>query len=104
MGDPFTDPQAALLEAEREFAIGNFTAVDLWCQTLRAPGIAQPGADALLIRLMERLRLANDGWKWRQEGAAPGGKRYLLIKAWGEGFWSDMFHVVGCLLLSEITG
>jgi hypothetical protein len=30
--------------------------------------------------------------------------RYLLIKAWGYGFWSDMDHVLGCLLLAEMTG
>ena len=30
--------------------------------------------------------------------------RFLLIKAWGCGFWSDMNHVFGCLLLAEITG
>ena len=29
--------------------------------------------------------------------------RYLLIKAWGHGFWSDVCHVLGCLLLAEIT-
>jgi protein O-GlcNAc transferase len=28
----------------------------------------------------------------------------LLIKAWGFGFWSDMNHIFGCLLLAEITG
>src|SRR5438105_9423414 len=30
--------------------------------------------------------------------------RFLLIKAWGCGFWSDMNHVFGSLLLAEITG
>jgi protein O-GlcNAc transferase len=30
--------------------------------------------------------------------------RYLLIKAWGYGFWSDIDHVYGALLLAEITG
>lgn len=29
---------------------------------------------------------------------------YLLIKAWGFGFWSDIDHVLGQLLLSEISG
>ena len=32
------------------------------------------------------------------------GPRYLLIKAWGWGFWSDVDHVLGCLLLAEMTG
>jgi protein O-GlcNAc transferase len=30
--------------------------------------------------------------------------RYLLIKAWGFGFWSDVDHVYGSLLAAEITG
>lgn len=30
--------------------------------------------------------------------------RFLLIKAWGYGFWSDVDHVLGQLLVSEITG
>lgn len=34
----------------------------------------------------------------------PAGERYLLIKAWGFGFWSDVSHVLGALLLADITG
>jgi len=34
----------------------------------------------------------------------PPGERYLLIKSWGFGFWADMAHVIGSLLLAEITG
>ena len=30
--------------------------------------------------------------------------RFLLIKSWGYGFWSDVFHVLGQLLLAEISG
>ena len=30
-------------------------------------------------------------------------KRYLLIKAWGCGFWSDIHHVLNQLLLAELT-
>ena len=36
--------------------------------------------------------------------APPRGDGYLLIKDWGFGFWADMAHVVGSLLLAEITG
>jgi protein O-GlcNAc transferase len=32
------------------------------------------------------------------------GLRYLLIKAWGSGFWSDLDHVLGQLLVAELTG
>lgn len=31
-------------------------------------------------------------------------RKFLFIKAWGYGFWSDVDHVLGQLLLCEITG
>jgi protein O-GlcNAc transferase len=30
-------------------------------------------------------------------------QRFLLIKAWGAGFWSDVSHVIGLTLLAELT-
>ncbi|MEJ9230869.1 O-fucosyltransferase family protein [Peribacillus butanolivorans] len=30
-------------------------------------------------------------------------ERFLLIKAWGSGFWSDMSHIAGQLLIAELT-
>lgn len=30
-------------------------------------------------------------------------EKFLLVKAWGFGFWADVFHVLGALLLAEIT-
>ncbi len=30
--------------------------------------------------------------------------RFLLVKAWGFGFWADVSHVIGQLLLAELTG
>ena len=34
----------------------------------------------------------------------PMAERYLLIKAWGYGFWSDVDHVMGACLLAEALG
>jgi glycosyltransferase involved in cell wall biosynthesis len=39
----------------------------------------------------------------KREPAVGAPPRYLLIKAWGCGFWSDVHHVMGQLLLSELT-
>jgi hypothetical protein len=36
-------------------------------------------------------------------GAGTDDERFILIKAWGYGFWSDVFHVLGALLLAELT-
>lgn len=32
------------------------------------------------------------------------GEKFILIKAWGFGFWSDVSHVLGQLLIAELTG
>ena len=37
-------------------------------------------------------------------GAGPEDERFMLIKAWGFGFWSDVFHVLGALALADLTG
>ena len=36
-------------------------------------------------------------------GPCPDDEKFILIKAWGHGFWSDIFHLLGALLLAEIT-
>ncbi len=37
----------------------------------------------------------------QQRSAEP---KYLIIKSWGCGFWSDVSQVLGALLLAEVTG
>lgn len=38
------------------------------------------------------------------DAPAPAGvDRFILIKPWGQGFWSEVTHVLGGLLLAEIT-
>ena len=36
-------------------------------------------------------------------GACPDEERFLLIKSLGHGFWTEIFHLLGGLLLAEIT-
>ena len=62
----------------------------------RAALTANPG-DQTIARNLDFLA----GAAFPTPGAGPG---YLLIKAWGCGFWSDVSHVLGALLLAEITG
>jgi protein O-GlcNAc transferase len=40
----------------------------------------------------------------RPDGNVNSANRYLVIKSWGYGFWSDVSQVLGSLLLAEITG
>ena len=57
----------------------------------------RPGDTSILANLQRAQAMPDP-----QSKAGAGG-RYLLSKAWGYGFWSDVSHVLGCLLLSEIT-
>ena len=49
-----------------------------------------------------RLLKAEESARHRPEPGAR--ERFLLIKAWGYGFWSDVNHLLGQFLLAEITG
>ena len=59
-----------------------------------------------------RANLLRFGNAFREQTTVDGGnsslsavpERYLLIKAWGYGFWSDVSHVLSQLLVAEITG
>lgn len=64
---------------------------------------ARPAA-GLLARTARAIWRKRDLWNARKpsDGASPG-NRYLLIKSWGYGFWSDVSQVLGGLLLAEIT-
>lgn len=75
--------------------------------------IGQPAVAArefgAAIGMGDGSRAARIGLVKAQEGArldagAGTGERFLLIKAWGYGFWSDVSHLLGQLLLAEITG
>lgn len=100
----FTDN--ALAYAERAFGQGNLSAVDLLVNGVLsvAPGNAR--ALGLMSLLRTRLRLREEGAGWAQEIAAGAGgqPRYMLIKAWGYGYWADVCHVAGALLVAEMTG
>jgi len=62
-----------------------------------APQWAEPAG---AIRHLAQASAAEEG------GADQGGasERFLLIKSWGCGFWSDVYHVLGQLLVAEISG
>ncbi len=51
---------------------------------------------------LAQAEAALSGGANRSAPAAP--PRYLLIREWGAGFWSDVDHVLGQLLVAEITG
>ena len=57
----------------------------------------EPRAAAVMAELTRRV-----GWP-RASDQVEGRERFLLIKSWGKGFWSDVDHVLGGLLAAEMT-
>lgn len=51
-----------------------------------------------------RLGLQAAQGRPRPATQAPADARYLLIRSWGQGFWADVDHVLGQLLLAQYTG
>ena len=93
----------ALGYAEAAMKAGNLSAVDLLVQGVLGADRGNARGLNLLNALRSRLRLRIENGAWVQEGAAPG-PRYMLIKAWGYGYWADVCHVMGALLVCEMTG
>jgi glycosyltransferase involved in cell wall biosynthesis len=94
----------ALQIAQNELARGNHAQAELYLRRHIAANGRDTQTDALLATiargygLSPSFRLSETHTP--QVGTRP---RYLLIKAWGFGFWSDMHHVLGQLLLAELT-
>jgi predicted O-linked N-acetylglucosamine transferase (SPINDLY family) len=56
----------------------------------------------LLNKVKHKFAISN-GFILTEKKSLPDKNRFLLIKAWGFGFWSDMHHVMTQLLLAELT-
>ena len=116
-----------LSRATTELRHGNLVVADLLAQTLLRAHPEDPlahnlvgiiaiklGLRAEALAAFERALTARPGDRAVQDNllrtkSLPlvqpvGGERFLLIKAWGYGFWADANHLLGCLLLAEITG
>ncbi|MFA6044158.1 MAG: hypothetical protein WC718_04170 [Phycisphaerales bacterium] len=117
--------------AEQAAQRGNFVLADGMLRDCLDQGLAHPGLHHLLARIgaamhafgpaaahlraVQKLLPAPDpgiagtiAELERQEAAQlaarTGSPRFMLIRAWGCGFCSDVDHVLGCLLLAEATG
>jgi protein O-GlcNAc transferase len=91
------EPGMASTDARDALARGNLQKAETLCRmTLdRAPDNLD--ARALLAEIARRVGVD-------AMGIYPDHHpRYLLIKAWGAGFWADLDHVLGGLLLADLT-
>ena len=74
--------------------IGMKEASEPW-SAMAGPSALRPlpaPANELVCRLLEGC------------GPAADAERFLIIRAWGYGFWADIMHVLGGLMLAELTG
>ena len=84
-----------LSRAQGALTRGNLQLADMLCRQALA---SQPD-DAQALVLQREVQAAVG--PVQQHRGFP---HTLLIKAWGYGFWSDLDHVLGSLLLAELTG
>lgn len=121
-----SDRQAETMAiASKAFAQGRLDLADRICRELHESGLATWQSWLLVAEVAAKVARADvasdaienaarlpgaesgrlDAVRRRLESIAPpvtGG--VLVIRSWGQGFWSDVDHVLGQLLLAEITG
>jgi hypothetical protein len=91
------EPTMASTDARNALSLGDLQRAETLCRMAldRAPDDLE--ARALLTEIGRRVGV--DAMGIYPDGHA----RYLLIKAWGFGFWADLDHVLGALLLADLT-
>lgn len=125
MLDPQVRPLAA--QAFQEFSRHNFSAAELLCRQLIDVAPKQPEGYDLLgmvlgslghrqkaVEAFQQALIVAPDYKQAMdnlytaaamsEPPKPPTPRYLVIKAWGFGFWADVAHVLAGLLICECTG
>ena len=100
--NPTDGIQAELDNAGQMLREDNFPQAELHLRRYMRMGGKDPAASALL-GMVARAYGVDDDFRLSETHARPATPRYLLIKAWGYGFWSDVHHVLGQLLLAELT-
>lgn len=119
-----------LLAARQSYQMNNLALAELICRHilnqlqphpdallilgLIASRINRPDAAVAYLKQANKLAPSNATVKSNLQSARnqlkiqkkphPDARSYLVIKAWGCGFWSDVDHVLGQLLLAEMTG
>jgi protein O-GlcNAc transferase len=87
-----------LADAAQALERGNLQKADILVRAALDQDPDDATARSLLARIAAQAGVDAMG---RYPDARP---RHLLIKAWGAGFWSDLDHVLGALLLADMTG
>jgi len=109
------EAQALLSMALACYDRGNWVQAEHLCRLMLDRGLRHPVAYTLLGKVAAHVgettratryfdQAGEINAEWEQDKLAAAQRpRYLLIKAWGYGFWSDIDHVLGALLVAEMT-
>lgn len=81
------------------FAAGNYALAEIEVRKRLTP---QMIIDSGIQSELERYYELPDGFKLIEKPADS--EKYLIIKAWGHGFFSEINHLISNLLLAELTG
>lgn len=93
-----------MLIAQQQLALGNPAQAEFFLRRHIAEHGSDANTSAMLAAIARGYGLSPSFRLSEAHLPAPGqSKRYLLIKAWGFGFWSDVHHVLGQLLLAELS-
>jgi protein O-GlcNAc transferase len=97
--------EGLLRQADDCLAQGNLSAAEVACREVLDRDRGNVRALNTLKAVIETIGVPEHALTGLGPGSPPraAGPRYLLIKAWGCGFWSDVNSVLGALLLAEIT-
>ena len=96
--DPAQEAAEYAHSAQQYLQSGRRDIAELYARAALETDPRNGAARALLDGLASALR-----WPARFAATKPG-TRYLLVREWSQGFWSDVDHVLGMCLLAEITG
>jgi predicted O-linked N-acetylglucosamine transferase (SPINDLY family) len=92
-----------LANAQNLFLQGNLPLSEINARWSLAHNSGNSAAAQLLVNLRRGYGMADDFELSEQAPVKNTQKGYLLIKAWGYGFWSEVHHLAGQLLLAELT-
>jgi hypothetical protein len=93
------DSNLLLQVAALFYGLGQLAKADLLCSYLVDRGMS--GLELLMVQQGIRRSLVKDRNMPAQAGQP---EKFLIIKSWGSGYWSDIDNLLGNLLLAEITG
>lgn len=97
--EKLTDFEESLLNFQK----GNYPQAEYFLREYLRNEQLNPNGVRLLTRLCEQYGIPSNFRLSENLSPVEEGKKYILIKSWGYGFWSDVHHVINQILIAELT-